>query len=271
MTPPNSPNRITGPNWASDDETEPERIVGQLKDEPALGDLLHPRPDERDRLAGEEQPVVAVAEGAGSLEGDRHRPARAARAVRGADPRPGRPWSMRGSGSTPASTSAMCTRRWSRRPSASSIIDESRPSLARRKSIWRSTRARASSTIARRSAASVVVRNRARLRVARRLVFEELADLGKAEPGVVAEALDEAQPLDVVGVVLAIVAARPACRLEQPELFVVADRAGREPKLAGDLLDAEQRDGIWPGGLGGGRVEVVEVAHAGLIMPQRCR
>ena len=43
-------------------ETERERIVGELEDEPALGDGLHPRADERDQLAEEEQPVVAVAE-----------------------------------------------------------------------------------------------------------------------------------------------------------------------------------------------------------------
>ena len=43
---------------------EPERVVGQLEDEPGLRDLLHPGPDERDRLTAEEQPVVAVAEGA---------------------------------------------------------------------------------------------------------------------------------------------------------------------------------------------------------------
>ena len=47
-------------------EPEPERVVGQLEDEPALGDLLHPGPDERDQLAAEEQPVVAMAEGAGA-------------------------------------------------------------------------------------------------------------------------------------------------------------------------------------------------------------
>ena len=49
MTPPNRPKTMTGPNWATDDEAEPERVVGQLEDEPALGDLLHPRPDERDQ------------------------------------------------------------------------------------------------------------------------------------------------------------------------------------------------------------------------------
>ena len=49
ITPPNRPKMITGPNWATDDQAEPERVVGQLEDEPALGDLLHPRPDQRDQ------------------------------------------------------------------------------------------------------------------------------------------------------------------------------------------------------------------------------
>ncbi len=43
-------------------DAEPDRVAGQLEDEPRLGDLLHPRPDERDGLAAEEQPVVAMAE-----------------------------------------------------------------------------------------------------------------------------------------------------------------------------------------------------------------
>ena len=64
MTPANRPNTRTGMNWARDDDAQPDRVVGQRQDEPRLGHLLHPRADERDRLAGEEQPVVAMAEGA---------------------------------------------------------------------------------------------------------------------------------------------------------------------------------------------------------------
>ena len=52
-------------------DPEPDRIVGQLQHEPGLGDLLHPGPDERDRLTDEEQPVVAMAEGAHPVVGGR--------------------------------------------------------------------------------------------------------------------------------------------------------------------------------------------------------
>jgi hypothetical protein len=37
-----------------------ERRAGQVEDEPVRGDLLHPRPDERDAVAGEVEAVVAV-------------------------------------------------------------------------------------------------------------------------------------------------------------------------------------------------------------------
>ena len=73
-----------------------------------------------------------------------------------------------------------------------------------------------------------------------RLVLEELADLGQREPGVVAEALDEAQPFEVAGVEEAVVPVRPRCRLQQPDLLVVADRARRQADLGGDLLDAQE-------------------------------
>jgi hypothetical protein len=36
--------------------------MGQLEDEPGLGDLLHPGADQRDQLAGEEEPIVAMVE-----------------------------------------------------------------------------------------------------------------------------------------------------------------------------------------------------------------
>ena len=103
--------------------------------------------------------------------------------------------------------------------------------------------------IARRSAVSVVDRKRSRLRVAGRLVLEQLADLGEAEAGVVAEALDEPQPLDVVLVVQAVVAVGSGGRLEQPELLVVADRPGRQAERRRDLLDPQQ----WRAGGGRGR------------------
>ena len=73
------------------------------------------------------------------------------------------------------------------------------------------------------------------------LVLEQLADLGEREAGVVAQAPDEPQALEVRGVVQAIVAVGARGRLEQTDLLVVADRAGRQAGLGGDLLDPQQR------------------------------
>jgi hypothetical protein len=45
------------------DHAQPQRIaVGDRQHQPGLRDLLHPRPDQRDGLATEEEPVIAVAE-----------------------------------------------------------------------------------------------------------------------------------------------------------------------------------------------------------------
>ena len=63
-TPANSPKIMTGMNWAAATTPSHSGSWVSCEDEPGLGDLLHPGPDQRDRLAGEEQPVVAVAEGA---------------------------------------------------------------------------------------------------------------------------------------------------------------------------------------------------------------
>jgi hypothetical protein len=89
------------------------------------------------------------------------------------------------------------------------------------------------------------------------LVLEQLAHLGEAEPGVVAEALDEPQALEVVGVVEPVVALGAGRRLEQAQLLVVADRPRREPGLGGDLLDAEEAR------FGGGRG--VDVGHTPIL------
>ena len=72
------------------------------------------------------------------------------------------------------------------------------------------------------------------------LVLEQLADLGEAEPGVVAQLLDEPQSLEVGRVEQAVRAVAAGGRLEQAELFVVADRAGRQAGLGRDLLDPEE-------------------------------
>ena len=115
--------------------------------------------------------------------------------------------------------------------------------------------------IACRSAVSVVVRNRSRLRVRAASSSSIRADLGEAEPGVVAEVLDEPQPLDVVVVVEAVVAVAPGGRREEADLLVVADRPGRQAERRGDLLDPQQALGR------SGRGGVVEVAHGPISLP----
>ncbi len=44
------------------DQAELEWRVGQFQDQPGLGDALHPGPDQRDELAGDEQAKVAMVE-----------------------------------------------------------------------------------------------------------------------------------------------------------------------------------------------------------------
>ena len=43
-------------------EAQRDRVVGELEDQPALRDALHPRADQRDQHAREEESEVAVAE-----------------------------------------------------------------------------------------------------------------------------------------------------------------------------------------------------------------
>jgi hypothetical protein len=85
------------------------------------------------------------------------------------------------------------------------------------------------------------------------LVLEQAADLGKAEACVVAQALDESQALDVVGVVQPIRTLGSCGRLQQAQLLVVPDRPRRQADVRGGLLDAEERS-LGEGGS-------VEVAH----------
>ena len=114
---------------------------------------------------------------------------------------------------------------------------------------WWSTRARASTTIV--AALRGVVRGAEPVAVpgAGLLVLEQLADLREREAGVVAQPADEPEPLEVLGVVQAIVALGAGGGCEEAELLVVADRPRREPGLGGDLLDPEESGS---GGIGGG-------------------
>jgi hypothetical protein len=75
------------------------------------------------------------------------------------------------------------------------------------------------------------------------LVLEELADLGKAEAGIVAEAADEAEPIEVVLVEQAVGALGAGGGLEQPELFVVADGPCGQADLTRDLTARSARVG----------------------------
>ena len=85
------------------------------------------------------------------------------------------------------------------------------------------------------------------------LVLEQLADLGQAEAGVVAQGADEAQALEVGRIEQPVGAVGSRGGLEQADLLVVADRAGRQAGLGGDFLDAEEawaRSGGWASGHG---------------------
>ncbi len=68
----------------------------------------------------------------------------------------------------------------------------------------------------------------------------QLADLGERQAEQL-EALDEAQPLDLVGAVDATAAGAAAHARQQPEFLVVADGAGRQAGLLADLADRELR------------------------------
>ena len=137
------------------DDAEPDRVAGQLQDEPRLGDLLHPRPDEGHGLAAEEDPVVAVLE--------RHRAAGPRGPVHREGVAPDHGWRS-GWADGPPSTSARCWSMWARRVLASAIIVARRAALASSVAIWPSTRSRASMIRARRSSGSWVVLRRSRLR-----------------------------------------------------------------------------------------------------------
>ena len=76
---------------------------------------------------------------------------------------------------------------------------------------------------------------------ARGVVLEQLADLGEREPGVVAEAADEQQALEVGCVVEPVVAVGSGRRLEQADLLVVADARVVRPVSAATSLIRRRR------------------------------
>ena len=79
--------------------------------------------------------------------------------------------------------------------------------------------------------------------LAGRLVLEELADVREGEPGVVAQAADEPQALEVLGVVEAVGALGAGGGGEEADLLVVADRSRGQAGVLRDLLDPEESGG----------------------------
>ena len=198
MTPPNSPKTITGPNWATD--TSPSQsgsCVSWRTSQPWATCCIHV-PTSEISLAAEEQPVVAVAERARTPSEWRRERSAAGSSGRRRGVRPARRRSC-GAGRAPAVDLGEMGLEVG--AAALGLVDHRRRagrSSSRRVAIWRSTRASAS--LEDRPALGGVARRAEALTVAGAggLVLEQLADLGQAEPGVVAEALDEPEPLEVV-------------------------------------------------------------------------
>ena len=79
------------------------------------------------------------------------------------------------------------------------------------------------------------------------LVLEQPGDLGEREAGVVAQALDEAEPLQIRVVVEAIVALGAGRGREKPQLLVVAHGARRQSDFGSRLMNAKQSDWVVDG------------------------
>ena len=225
---------MTGRNCAVATTPSQNGSPVSVKHQPALGDLLHPGADERHRLAEEEQPVVAVAEGLAGLA--------PSEPSWGEDRHTGHDRASRsGWGVGPPSISARWASRWTRRSRAASIMDRRRSGLGFE---GRDLAVDAGAGVLEdRPPLGRVLRGAEAFAVAlaRRLVLEQLADLGEREPGLVAELLDVPQPVEVRVVVQPVGTTGASGRLQQTDLLVVADRAGRQTGLGGDLLDLEQR------------------------------
>ena len=103
-------------------------------------------------------------------------------------------------------------------------------------------------------------------------VLEQLRDLGEREAGVVAELLDEAQPLDVRDVVKTVGALASRRGAEEAELLVVADGARRQAELGRDLLDAQEALGdLVFGRRDQGRLAGLGCGRHPASLPQPCR
>ena len=225
-----------GQRVADDDPQQREQVgvevaqdVGQGDDERSRGQRREQRADARD---AEDDPAIAVARSR-----PRPRGCRGSRSCRGS----GSGCLRVGDAASAASSSARCDADAGEaglRPRRSSTPGE--PPWPRAGATWRSTRSSASSEVD--ADARRIGRLAEALAVpfAGGLVLEQLADLGQREPGVVAQAADELEPVEVGRVVQPVVAFGAGGRLEQPDLLVVADRAGRQAGLGRDLVDPQE-------------------------------
>ena len=222
-------------------DAQPQRVAAaDRQDEPCLGDLLHPGADERDGLPAEEQPKVAMPERATSpwCAGDAsrrergragHRPAPAGRvgAVAGVRIR-----AAVEVGQVLVEVAA----------SGAGVLDHRVEAGALRLERGDLT-IDAGHGVAKQGSSLGLVTGRAEAQpvaLAGRLVLEQLADLGQREAGVVAQAADEPQALEVGRVEQPIRPIGARGGLQEPDLFVVTDRAGRQAGLGGDVLDPQQ-------------------------------
>ena len=183
---------MTGRNWAADTMPSQSGSRGQLEDEPGLRDLLHPGADQGDR-PGRRRTAGSCDGGTRSRLGSARRRGSSERGRSSAAPVWSRALRVRigpavelGEVRVEMGAPRPCVLDHRRQPGALGL---ERGDLA-------STRARASTMSGRRSSGSPVCGS-ARDCARGRLVLEQLADLGEREPGVVTEAPDEAQPLEV--------------------------------------------------------------------------
>ena len=248
-TPANSPRTMTGRNWAVATTPSQNGSPVSCRTSHAWATCCIQVPISEMSWPDEEQPVVPVVEGGRSASEPSRRSRENARARSSGSA--GRPaWGRRlvRDGATARRRPRRGARRGARRRvRASSIMVARRAALVSRISIWRSTRASASTRIARRSAGSLRLAEPLAIAFAGGLVLEQLADLGEREPRVVAEAADEQQALEVGLVVEPVIATGARRRLEQADLLVVADRARRQPGLRRHLVDAQQPGRRWGG------------------------
>ena len=213
----------------------------------AWATCLHPGADERDELAAEEQPVVAVAERARRRSRSERRRligARSRSSWQAAPPMRCAWCGLAARRRGPRGAPARCARR-----AAASAIIASRRSLLR--SSVRDLAVDAAEGVDERSAAAPrgrAARNRTRLRSRACSSSSSWPISARENPASSRSAADEPQAVEIVGVVQAVRALGAGGGREQPHLLVVADGARRQAGLGGDLLDAEEPGRVVRGG-----------------------